>query len=150
MRHTCITCIAKSKTVSKEKIKSHNQIKMCMCRDMMDMVRWILGPEWALDIAICIMNVVMIVRCTLGPEWVLVITIWFVVTPFCRSSLSTLTLLWTWLSFLFLFFSWTFMCPTLFFFFSLGSSCVHIFFYSHVSFVILTWREREREREINT
>jgi hypothetical protein len=29
-----------------------------------------------------------------------------------------------------------------FLFFSLGPSCVH-FFYNHVSFVILTWRERE-------
>jgi hypothetical protein len=35
---------------------------------MMDMVRWILGPEWVLDITICIMNVMMMVRCTLGPE----------------------------------------------------------------------------------
>jgi hypothetical protein len=34
----------KVKTGSKEKIKSYNQIKICMCRDMMDMVRWILGP----------------------------------------------------------------------------------------------------------
>jgi hypothetical protein len=75
MRYTCITCIAKSKTESKEKIKSNNQIKMCMCRHMMDMVRWILGPEWVLDITICIMNIVMMVRCTLGPGWVLVITI---------------------------------------------------------------------------
>jgi hypothetical protein len=47
---------------------------MCMCRDMMDMVRWVLGPQWVLDITISIMNVVM-VRCTLGPDWVLVITI---------------------------------------------------------------------------
>jgi hypothetical protein len=75
MRNTCITCIAKSKIRSKEKMKSYNQIKMCMCRDMMHMVRWILGPEWVLDITICIMNVVMMVRCTLGPEWVPVITI---------------------------------------------------------------------------
>jgi hypothetical protein len=29
-RHTCITYIAKSKTGSKEKINSFNQIKMCM------------------------------------------------------------------------------------------------------------------------
>jgi hypothetical protein len=42
MRHTCITFIAKTKTESKERIKSYNQIKMCMYRDMMDMVRWIL------------------------------------------------------------------------------------------------------------
>jgi hypothetical protein len=41
----------------------------------MDMVRWVLGPEWVLDITISIMNVMMMVRCTLGPEWVLVITI---------------------------------------------------------------------------
>jgi hypothetical protein len=74
-RHTCITCIAKSKTGSKGTIKSYNQIKMCMCRDMMDRVRWILGPKWVLDITICIMNVVMMVRCTLGLEWVPVITI---------------------------------------------------------------------------
>jgi hypothetical protein len=74
MRHTCITFIAKSKTGSKERIKSYNQIKMCIFIDMMDMVRWILGLEWVPDITICIMNVVM-VRCTLGPEWVLVITI---------------------------------------------------------------------------
>ena len=31
--HTCITCIAKSKTGSKEKNKSCNQIKMCTCMD---------------------------------------------------------------------------------------------------------------------
>jgi hypothetical protein len=48
---------------------------MCMCRDMMDMVRWILDSEWVLDITTCIMNVVMMVRCTLGSERVLVITI---------------------------------------------------------------------------
>jgi hypothetical protein len=42
---------------------------------MMDMVRWILGPEWVLDITICIGSAVMIVRCTLGPECMLVITI---------------------------------------------------------------------------
>jgi hypothetical protein len=41
----------------------------------MDMVRWILGREWVLDIPICIMNVMMMVRCTLGLKWVLVITI---------------------------------------------------------------------------
>jgi hypothetical protein len=75
MRHTCITFIAKSKTGSKERIKSYNQIKMCMCRDMMGMVKWILGPGWVLDITIWIINVVMMVRCTLGPEWVLVTTI---------------------------------------------------------------------------
>jgi hypothetical protein len=61
------------------RIQGENQIiqsdKMCMCRDMMDMVRWILGLEWVLYITICIMNVIMMVRCTLGPEWVLVITI---------------------------------------------------------------------------
>jgi hypothetical protein len=45
MRHTCITFIAKSKTGSKERIKSYNGIKMFMCRDMMDMVRWILGQN---------------------------------------------------------------------------------------------------------
>ena len=44
--------IAKSKTGSKEKIKSYNQIKMCMYMDMVDMVRWILGPEWVLAITI--------------------------------------------------------------------------------------------------
>jgi hypothetical protein len=84
MRHTCITFFAKSKTGSKERIKSYIQIKMCICRDMIAMVRWILDPEWVLDITTCIMNVffakcitnvMMMVRCTLGPEWVLVITI---------------------------------------------------------------------------
>ena len=33
IRHTCITYIAKSKTGSKEKNKSYNQIKMCTCMD---------------------------------------------------------------------------------------------------------------------
>ena len=33
IRHTCITFIAKSKTGSKEKNKSYNQIKMCTCTD---------------------------------------------------------------------------------------------------------------------
>jgi hypothetical protein len=74
MRHACIACIAKSKNGSKEKIKSYNLIKMCMCRDMIDMVRWVLGPEWVLDITISTMNVLM-VKCTLGLDWVLVITI---------------------------------------------------------------------------
>jgi hypothetical protein len=46
--------IVKSKTRSKKKIKSYNQIKTCMCMDMMDMVRWILGPKWVLDITIYI------------------------------------------------------------------------------------------------
>jgi hypothetical protein len=59
---------------SKDKIKSYNLIKMCMCRDMMDMVRWVLGLEWELYITISIINVLMI-RCRLGPDWVLVITI---------------------------------------------------------------------------
>jgi hypothetical protein len=67
LRHQMNRCLWKSKTGSKEKIKSYNLIKMCMCRDMMDMVRWVLGPEWVLDITISIMNVVM-VRCTLGPD----------------------------------------------------------------------------------
>src|SRR6185312_7125471 len=31
--HTCITCIAKSKTRSKQKNKSYDQIKMCTCMD---------------------------------------------------------------------------------------------------------------------
>jgi hypothetical protein len=57
MRHTCITFFAKSKTGSKERIKSYIQIKMCICRDMIAMVRWILDPEWVLDITTCIMNV---------------------------------------------------------------------------------------------
>jgi len=33
IRHTCIICIAKSKTGSKEKNRSYNQIKMCTCVD---------------------------------------------------------------------------------------------------------------------
>jgi hypothetical protein len=41
----------------------------------MDMVRWILGPKWVLDITIYVMNVVVMVRWTLGSKWVLVITI---------------------------------------------------------------------------
>jgi hypothetical protein len=41
----------------------------------MDKVRWILCPEWVLDITIYMMNVVVMVRWTLGPEQVLVITI---------------------------------------------------------------------------
>jgi hypothetical protein len=65
--------------------------------------------------------------------------------------------LWTWLYFLFFL---DLHVSNFFFFFSLGPSCVHFFlfftwtficpyfFYSHVSFVILTWGERERE--INT
>jgi hypothetical protein len=39
-KHTCITFIAKSKIKSKEKIKLYNnQIKLCTCMDMMDIVR---------------------------------------------------------------------------------------------------------------
>jgi hypothetical protein len=49
----------------------------------MDMVRWILSPEWVLNITIYVMNVVMMVRWTIGPEQVLVITINFIETPFC-------------------------------------------------------------------
>jgi hypothetical protein len=49
----------------------------------MDMVRWILGPKWVLDITKYMMNVVVMVRWTLGPERVLVITIKFIETPFC-------------------------------------------------------------------
>jgi hypothetical protein len=49
IRHTCITCIAKSKKGSKDKIKSQNYIKMCT---YMGMVRWILGPECVLVITI--------------------------------------------------------------------------------------------------
>jgi hypothetical protein len=57
--------------------------------DVMDMVRWILGPGWVLDINIYVMNVVVMVRWTLGPERVLVITIKFTGTPFCMiTSLS--------------------------------------------------------------
>jgi hypothetical protein len=67
--------IAKSKSESKERIKSYNQIKMCMCIDMMVMVRRILNPERVLAITMCITNVMMMLRCTLGPEWVLVFTI---------------------------------------------------------------------------
>src|SRR6185503_21370680 len=33
IRHTCLTYIARSKTGSKEKNKSYNQIKMCTCMD---------------------------------------------------------------------------------------------------------------------
>jgi hypothetical protein len=48
---------------------------MCMCIDMMVMVRRILNPERVLAITMCITNVMMMLRCTLGPEWVLVFTI---------------------------------------------------------------------------
>jgi hypothetical protein len=51
-KHTCIILIAKSKTRSKEKIKSHNKIRTCTCTNMRDMVRWILDPEWVLEITI--------------------------------------------------------------------------------------------------
>ena len=73
IRHTCITYFAKSKTGSKEKIKSYNQIKMCTCMGMMDMVRWILGPEWVLDITIYD-ECCGVVRWTLGLERVLVMS----------------------------------------------------------------------------
>ena len=33
IRHTCLTYISRSKTGSKEKNKSYNQIKMCTCMD---------------------------------------------------------------------------------------------------------------------
>jgi hypothetical protein len=52
IRHTCITYIAKSKTRSKEKIKSYDHIKMCIYIGMMDMVRWVPGPDWVLVITI--------------------------------------------------------------------------------------------------
>jgi hypothetical protein len=52
VRHTCITYIAKSKTGSKEKMKSYNQINMCMCMNVVDMVRWSLVAEWVLVITI--------------------------------------------------------------------------------------------------
>ena len=51
-KHTCITYFAKSKTGSTEKIKPYHQIKMCTGMAMVGMVRWILGPEWVLDITI--------------------------------------------------------------------------------------------------
>jgi hypothetical protein len=59
----------------------------------MDMVRWILGPEWVLDITIYMMNVVVMVRWTLDPEHVVVITIKFVGTLFLHDSISLLFLL---------------------------------------------------------
>jgi hypothetical protein len=37
---------------SKEKTKSCDHIRMCTYMGMMDMVRWILGPDWVLVITI--------------------------------------------------------------------------------------------------
>ena len=96
-KHTCITYFAKSKTGSTEKIKSYHQIKMCTGMAMVCMVRWILGPEWVLDITIYMMNVLVMVRWTPGMEWVLVITIKFIGTPFCMFHLSPFSsFFWTW------------------------------------------------------
>jgi hypothetical protein len=42
----------KVKNRIQENNNSYNPIKMCTCMDMIYMVRWILGPEWVLDVTI--------------------------------------------------------------------------------------------------
>jgi len=48
IRHTCITFIAKSKTGSKKKNKSHSQIKMCTCMNVW--IRWKLLCVWSFSL----------------------------------------------------------------------------------------------------
>jgi hypothetical protein len=113
--------------------------------DVMDMVRWILDPEWVLDITRYMMNVVVMVWWTLGLERMLVITIKFIGTPFYVVTSLSFSFFILDMGYLSLFFS----CLRHFFAHDLSIVFSYLFsFFFHSPCLFFSTRLLEREREV--